>query len=119
MSYLDEKSSLQCRGQVFVAGEQGELLRGAEVPPQHAGLFQLLHLLPEPTEKYVKNLQRNQTGFGDDKNSLGSISVELPGGIVKKCKLFLNALHPNDKEIKYSLFNRQSNVEKKELYREN
>lgn len=44
--HLDKEGSLQRLGQVVVTAEQGELLRGAQLPSQHSGFLQLLQLLP-------------------------------------------------------------------------
>lgn len=45
--HLNEEGSLQSPGQVVVPAEQSELLRRAQLPPQHAGFLQLLKLLPD------------------------------------------------------------------------
>lgn len=48
--HLDKEGSLQRLGQVLVTAEQSQLLRGGQLPSQHAGFLQLPQLLPETAQ---------------------------------------------------------------------
>lgn len=49
--HLDEEDPLQRLSEAVTTAEQGELLRGVQVPPQHAGFLQFLQLLPGPATR--------------------------------------------------------------------